>query len=283
MPEESMGATILITFRESLEAFLVLGLVLAVLGKSGHGRLIPWVWVGLAAGIAASLATAWLFVSLLGQFDGREEQLFEGIVMSLGAILLATLILWTGSHSLGSGLEEEASSAALGGPWGIGALVFLSILREGVETVIYLGSSLSQGGEGLFVGGLVGLSLALGLAFWISTAGRRIQLRRFFGTVTTILVLFGAGLFARAAGEFGEAGLLPPLVEGVWKIFPATPGSPVPALNQDGLVGSFLKGLFGYSSSPSLSQILAWLLFVGAVFALLWLKPAGKPAPRTRA
>ncbi|MFZ4615981.1 MAG: FTR1 family protein [Rectinemataceae bacterium] len=61
---------------------------------------MPWVWVGLAAGIAASLAAAWLFVSLLGQFEGREEQLFEGIVMSLGAILLATLILWTGSHSL---------------------------------------------------------------------------------------------------------------------------------------------------------------------------------------
>jgi high-affinity iron transporter len=276
-----MGATILITFRESLEAALVVGLVLAVLGKTNQRRLAPSVWLGLVAGVIASILVAWAFIRLLGQFEGREEQLFEGTVMVIGALLLATLILWTGSHSSGSKLEGEASRAAGGGWWGIALLVFVSILREGVEMVIYLGSSLSGGGTGVFIGGLIGIGVALVIGFLIFAAGSRFPLKGFFTATTALLVLFGAGLFGRAVGEFGEAGLIPPLVAPLWSLAPLVDGTPIPAFNEEGAVGSFLKGLFGYSSSPSLSQVIAYLAFVGAIAALLLARRAGEKRTRT--
>ena len=257
-----MGATLVITFRESLEAALVVGLVLAVIGKTERPRLRLTVWLGLAAGILVSLVVAWVFVRVLGQFDGREEQIFEGSVMFIGALLLATMVFWTAGHSSGARLEGQARRAAAGGWLGILLLVFVSILREGVETVIYLGASLRDGGFGAFAGGLVGISIALVMGVLIFAAGTKFPLRKFFAFTTFILLLFGAGLFGRAAGEFGEAGLLPPLVTALWSIAPATPGTSMPLLNDEGAIGSFMKGLFGYVSSPSLSQVLAWLLYV---------------------
>jgi high-affinity iron transporter len=265
----SMGATLLITFRESLEAALVVGLVLAVLGKTDQKRLNTSVWIGLVAGILVSLLVAWGFVRMLGQFEGREEQLFEGSVMLVGSLLLATLILWTGSHSSGSKLEGQASKAAAGGRWGILVLVFVSILREGVETVVYLGTSLRDGGLGTFIGGLAGIGIALVMGILIFASGTRFPLKRFFGVTTALLLLFGAGLFGRAAGEFVEAGILPPLVDPLWVLAPPVDGAALPLFNDGGAIGSFLKGLFGYSSSPSLMQVIFYLLFLGGLGSLL--------------
>ena len=272
-----MGATLLITFRESLEAALVVGLVLAVLGKSDQKRLNTSVWIGLVAGILASLLVAWGFVRMLGQFEGREEQLFEGSVMLVGSLLLATLILWTGSHSSGSKLEGQASKAAAGGSWGILVLVFVSILREGVETVVYLGTSLRDGGLGTFIGGLAGIGIALVMGILIFASGTRFPLKRFFGVTTALLLLFGAGLFGRAAGEFVEAGILPPLLEPAYSIAPLVDASRIPLFNDEGGIGSFFKGLFGYSSSPSLSQVIAYLAFAATLSALL-LRKKGRTA-----
>ena len=273
-----MGATALISFRESLEASLVIGLILAVLGRSERRGLASSVWAGLAAGIVVSLAVAFAFLRLLGQFEGRAEQIFEGSVMAFGSLLLATLILWTGSHASGRRLEGKAESAIAGGWLGLAALVFVSVLREGVETVIYLGAGLKDAGPAYLLAGLGGILLALVVGLLIFRAGARISSRLLFGATTVLLLLFGAGLFGRAAGEFGEAGLLPALVPGLWNLAPEAPGAPLPLLADEGALGSFLKGLFGYVASPSLMQVLAYVAYLVAVFTLLGLgrrKPVG--------
>lgn len=259
-----MGASLLITFRESLEASLVIGIVFALMGEERR-RLSGAVWAGLVAGLAGSFALAVAFVQLLGSFDGVEEQIFEGTAMAVGALLLATLVLWSGSHSSGRKLEGEVEKAAGRGWFAIWSLVFVSVLREGVETVIYLGSSLKDGGPGTFVGGLAGIAAAVLLGFLILRGERRIPTSRFFVITTGLLLLFGAGLFSRAAGEFGEAGLVPPLVEPLWRLVPGGATGLQAAFADDGSLGSFLKGLFGYSSAPSLSQLLAWLVYMAAV------------------
>ncbi len=262
-----MGAVFLILFRESLEATIVIGMLLAFLGRSGLGRLNGAIWAGCAAGAVASLGVAQLFLSLIGRFEGRAEQLFEGTVMVAGAALLTTLILWMDRSDLRASLERRgASSAGRGGWWGIALLVFASVLREGVETVVFLGSSLRDAGGAVVAVGLAGLGAAVVVGFLIFRAGARLGLRRFFITTNILLLLFAAGLVGRAAGEFGEAGILPPLVDRLWDLNPPLlAGGAFPAFHEEGAIGSFLKSLFGYSPAPSLSMLLAYCLYTAAV------------------
>ena len=265
-----MGASLLITFRESLEASLVIGMVLAMVGRDGRKRQGFAIWGGLVFGVGASLAVAWAFITFLGQFEGREEQIFEGSTMIIGALLLATLLFWTGSHSSGRKLEGQIEAAAAKGWLATGVLVFVSILREGVETVVYLGSSLRDGGPGTFIGGLVGILLAVGLGLLILRGGRKLPASRFFMVTSLLFLLFGAGLFARAAGEFVEAGLLPGAGSPLWTLGRVDQNGLPSLLSDEGPIGSFLKGLFGYASSPTLAQLLAWFVYTVAMAAMLW-------------
>ncbi|HET7838185.1 MAG TPA: FTR1 family protein [Rectinemataceae bacterium] len=265
-----MGQTLLITFRESLEAALVIGIVLGIIKQGGRPGLRSSVWVGLVAGLVCSVVAAYAFIRALGQFEGREEQIFEGSVMAFGSILLATLILWTGSHAKGSELSGKAGRALNGGWLAIATLVFTSVLREGVETVIYLGDSLMRKEASLVLAGLIGLGLAVAAGFLFFAGGRRMSSGLFLQATSTLLLLFGAGMFARALGEFGEAGLVPPLVEPLWSIAPAREGLPVPLMNDEGGLGSFLHGLFGYISSPSLTEVLGYLAYAAAILLVLW-------------
>jgi high-affinity iron transporter len=281
-----MGAILLIVFRESLEATIVLGMLFAILGRAGLGRLWSAVWAGCVAALAVSLGVAQLFIALTGSFDGRAEQLFEGSLMAVGAALLTTLILWMDKSDLRASLERRtAAGAGRGGWWGIALLAFASVLREGVETVVFLGDSLrGAGGAGLAVG-FAGLGAAVAVGFLIFAVGDRIGLRRFFAATNVLLLLFAAGLVCRAAGEFGEAGILPPLVDRLWDLNPPLlAGGAYPAFHEEGVVGSFLKSLFGYSAAPSLSMLLAYCLYTaGIAWALLSRRrgrtAAGGPTP----
>ena len=114
--------------------------------------------------------------------------------------------------------------------------------------------------------GLAGLGAAVVVGFLIFRAGARIGLRRFFTATNILLLLFAAGLVGRAAGEFGEAGILPPLVDRLWDLNPPLmAGGAFPAFHEEGVIGSFLKSLFGYSAAPSLSMLLAYCLYTAIV------------------
>jgi high-affinity iron transporter len=257
-----MGAVLLIVFRESLEAAIVIGILVAFAGKAGLPRLRSAVWTGALLGLAASLLVARLFLAILGEFEGRAEQLFEATVMILGAGLLTALILWLHGGSRRAALERQgAESGGTGGWIRIALLVFVSVLREGVETVIFLGATLRNLGPAGLAACLAGLGLAALVGLLVFGAGSRLKLRRFFTVTNGLLLLFAAGLVGRAAGELGEAGLLPPLVVRLWDLNPI--------LHEEGAIGSLLRGLFGYSASPSLTMLLAYLLFLAGVSVVL--------------
>jgi high-affinity iron transporter len=258
-----VGASLLITFRESLEATLVIGIVLAFLGRAGFSRLRAAVWAGAALGVAASLAAAYLFMRIFGEFEGKAEQTLEGSVMLVGSLLMATLILWLNKGDVRASIEaKSAASARKGSVWSIGFLVFVSVLREGIETVIFIGSSLRTDGLAGGLGALAGLALAaaLGLAFFRS--GMRVGVRGFFAATNALLVLFAAGLFGRCVGEFNEAGILPPLVDRLYDT-----GRLVA---EEGPVGAFLRGLFGYTAAPTLAQVIAYAAFLAAIGIVAW-------------
>jgi len=264
-----MAAIFLIIFRESLEAAIVIGILAAFLARLGQGKLRSALWVGGILALAASLGIAALFLKILGEFEGRAEQLFEGSVMLVGAGFLTSLILWIKKGDIRSALEGRAG-AGLGkaGWWGMAILAFVSVLREGVETVVFLGSSLRDLGLGGGLAGLAGLAGAVFLGYLAFAAGKR--LRAFFQVTNVLLIFFAAGLVGRAAGEFVEAGILPPLAARLWNLNSLMP--------EDGALGSVLKGLFGYSASPSLMMALAYCLYLGSVGLAVVLHRKRRPA-----
>jgi high-affinity iron transporter len=131
--------------------------------------------------------------------------------------------------------------------------VFLSVLREGVESVIFLGTAASLWGA------LAGLAAAALLGFLLFRGALRVNLGLFF-TVTNVLLLFAAGLMAHGLGELVEAGWLPALMAPVWDLNPLLP--------EGSFAGSLLHGLFGYNSDPSLLEMLGYAAYIAAAAAL---------------
>jgi high-affinity iron transporter len=249
-----MIASLLIGLREGLEAAIIIGLTIGVLTKIGRREYRATVWYGVAAATFVSLGAA-LILQLLGaRFEGRAEEIFEGLMMFLAASVLTWMIFWMQrmSRQVQQGLEIEVRSAAMRGhSWGLFGISFLAVLREGVETALFLTATAMTTSplESLF-GGLIGIliSIILGWAIFASTI--RLDLHRFFQVTSTLLILFAAGLFAHGIHEFNEAGIIPGLIDPLWDINPI--------LNEQSFVGRILQTLFGYNGNPTLTEVLAY-------------------------
>jgi FTR1 family protein len=215
-----MLEAMVVTLREGIEAALVVGVLLAYLRKTGREALSRYVLLGLAAAILASVAAA-VLVQRYGL--DPENEVLEGSVMFVAAALVGSLAVWmwrTG-RSVRRRLEERLDALAVqGGPsplttraaLGIFAFAFLMVLREGVETVLFLAAlSGTVGANPLYnaLGGGLGLLLAILFGYLLVQGSVRINLRRFFGVTGVVLLILVGKLIAGGFHEFFEVGLIP--------------------------------------------------------------------------
>lgn len=261
-----MLAAILLSFREGLEAALIIGIVLGYLRKAGHLDHQKIVWGGVAVAAAASLLTA-LGLSLVGaSFEGQAEKLFEGSTMLLAAGVLTWMIFWmqTQSRYLRQELEHGVHRAlATGRDWGLFSLAFIAVFREGLETALFLTaamftSSLWQ----TTISALVGLVAAVVAGWLIFATTVRLDARSFFRVTSFILIFFAAGLVAHGVHELQEAGLLPVIIEHVWDTSAI--------LDDESALGRVLKSLFGYNSDPSLLEVLGYIGYYATIGLVTW-------------
>lgn len=271
-------ASTLITFRETLEAGLVVGIVLAYLQKIRQADYNRYVYYGVGAALIASFLGAFLFQILAGGFEGRAEEIFEGVVMLIGATLLTTMILWMmQQRQVAQEIQQKvAVQVNQAHKWGLFLLVFFAVFREGIETVIFLGAASASEAQS-FSGGLLGVFGAIFLAYLLFSGARQVNVKTFFNVTSLLLILFAAGLVAHGVHELQEAKVLPVLVEHVWDINPQVnlDGS-FPPLHEKGSIGIFLKAMFGYNGNPSLLEVLSYAAYLGGV-ALLWRKLSRPP------
>lgn len=272
-----MLASFLLSLREGLEASLIIGIVLAALRKTDRGELFPVVWRGVAAAVVTCLLAGLALTWLGAEFEGRAEEIFEGITMLLAAVLLTWMIFWVQrqSTSLKGNLEagihqavkQERSMSLF---W----LAFLAIGREGLELVLFLAAArFASDPLQTSLGAILGLSVAILLGWSLFASSKKLNLGQFFLVINILLVFFSAGLLSRAVHEFNEAGIIPAVIEHVWNLNPI--------LDQNLPLGQILKALFGYNATPSLTEILAYLAyFLG--LGLLWKKMSLKQVdPKT--
>lgn len=261
-----MVAALLITLREGLEAALIMGIVLSVLRKLGQSNRQKLVWAGVAAAIAVSIVAGEALNALGVAFEGRSEEIFEGLAMLLAASVLTWMIFWMQRQGrrVQAKLEADVRQAVqTGKAWALFGLAFVAVVREGIETVLFLAAAaFSSTPTQTLIGGVLGLLIAVALGWLIFAAGRRLNVRAFFRVTSVLLVLFAAGLLAHSVHELQEASLLPTWIEHVWDTNHI--------LDENSAVGSFLQALLGYNSNPSLLEVAAYLFYFLVIGAATW-------------
>lgn len=263
-----MGSAFLIMLREGLEMALIVAIVLAYLNQIGRREAMRSVWLGaVAAGCISIAAGAVVFVAV-GELHGTAEQVTEGVTAFVAAGLLTWMVFWMARQArlIKSELHHKVDAAvASGSMLAIAGVAFFGVLREGLETVVFLlGSAVGhERAVDRALGALAGMLVAVAIGYLVYTGSSRINLRSFFRATGIVVVFFAAGLSARAVHEFQEAGVIGSFHVHVWTLTS-------PLLDPDrSRLGEFLEGLFGWSPSPSIEMLLvylAYLLPVGAAF-----------------
>jgi len=211
-----MFQSLVITLREGVEAALIVGIVSGYLSKTGRASLNRIVYWALFAAVGASLALGFILHTL--QLTELGDA-YEGWLMLIGAVFVASMTVWmwrTGKR-LKQEIETKLSSLA-GEPrapgrwaaWGLFVFVFLMVFREGTETVLFLAAvSLRTTALMNFIGGVIGLALAVGLGVAFFKGSLKVNLRKFFAVTTLVLVVVAVQLFVSGLHELSEAMVLP--------------------------------------------------------------------------
>jgi len=259
-----MLATFFLMLREGLEAALIVGIVAAYLVKIGRRDAVPKVAAGVAAAIGLSIAIGLVVTLTIEELPEIVQATAEGIAALVAVVVLTWMLFWMRrqGRALKGELERGVDLALSdGGTSALVALAFVSVIREGVETVLFLIPVLSFNGTGIdtVAGGLLGLAAATAVGWAIFVAGRRVNLRRFFTVTGTVLIFVAAGLIAFAIAEFGEAGL----IANAGIAFDLTG-----VLADTSPLGSVLHGLFGYRSAPTTLELLGYLAYLVPVLIL---------------
>ena len=252
-----MGSSFLITLREGLEASLILAILLTYLKKTDRWADARFVWAGTAAAIGICLvAGVAIFIALDG-LNGKVEYAVEGFIALSATAVLTHMIFWMRSHArtLGKELRDKVD-ASVGSALAI--IAFVAVLREGLETVLFLLSAetATASGSDVVVGGLIGLALSVVIGFGVYRSGNRLNLRTFFNVTAVLLLLFAAGLAGKAVHELRlliswEAGWL---VSSAWTLESGVFAS--------GTFYDFMKGLFGWHKSPENIRVLAYFAYL---------------------
>ncbi|MEE8391115.1 MAG: FTR1 family protein, partial [Anaerolineae bacterium] len=160
-----MIASLLITLREGLEAALIVGIVLSVLRKLGHADRSRPVWAGVLVAVVVSVAIGLVLNGLGVTFEGRGEEIFEGVAMLLAAVVLTWMIFWMQrqGRQIQAELESDVRRAVTtGSAWALFGLAFVAVVREGIETVLFLtAAAFSATPAQTLTGGALGLIAAV--------------------------------------------------------------------------------------------------------------------------
>jgi high-affinity iron transporter len=201
----------LISLREGVEASLVVGIILVYLSRTGRQQLAKFVWYGVAAASALSLAVA----VALDHWQISEDG-FEGVLLLAASFFVITMIVWMNrvARHLKKDIEQkvEAYAARAGNAagWGIFLFVFLMVVREGAELALILRAvELSSEGLQTWIGTIAGIGSAVAVGLFFFKGTLRVPLHRFFAVTSVILMLVAFQLALTGLHELSESRWLP--------------------------------------------------------------------------
>jgi high-affinity iron transporter len=280
----SFTSGLLTGLREGVEAALIVSIILVYLARTGNRRHFPKIWAGTAAAVVVSLIAGLTLFMTIGGLEEPYEQIFEGLTMLLAAIVVTWMLFWMRRQSVS--VKNELHSAldralSEGGAIGLALLAFTAVIREGLETALFLvgqAASADTAAPAVLLGAVIGLGIAVLLGVGFYRGARTLNLRTFFRWTGIALIFIAAGLLSQAVHEFVEIGWI---TIGTSTLFDASATLPHKVIEgaPEGIAlvaGQFLRALFGYSSQPEVITFVVWLTYV-VVTLVLFLRPVKVP------
>lgn len=270
-----MLSTFIIALREGLEASLIVGILVAYLVKTGRKALLTPLWAGVALAVLVSLATGAFLTITSTELSSRGEEFFAGTTSFLAVGFVTWMVFWmkrTARHLKGQ-LEGQMSTAILAGPLALAAAAFFAVVREGLETSLFIYANFKtvSSTPSATVGLILGLGLAITLGYLIYRSSIKINLSKFFNYTGIALVVVAAGVLSYGIHEYQELGWLPGADFFIWDV--------TSVIAKESLIGGILAGTVGFDTTTSLLQFIFWAAYLATVLSL-YLKPAAsKSAP----
>jgi high-affinity iron transporter len=273
--------TFIVTLREGFEAALVVGIVMACLQKAQQAKLYSWVYLGILAGILGSIGVGILLASTVrslatvgGIYAPIIQQMLAGIFGLIAIAMLSWMLIWMSiqAKSLKGEVENTIDRALKSQNAGkaIFLVIFIAVLREGFETVLFILAKFQQQWIFPTLGAIAGLSLAAFLGWLLFALGVKINIRLFFQVMGILLLLIVGGLVLSTLFHFDKAIFLYSQMSAhswclsnsdscllgrqIWDGTSILPDNQFP--------GIILKALFGYRQTLFLGQIIAYLSFL---------------------
>jgi high-affinity iron transporter len=259
-----MFATALIVFRESLEAALFVGIVAAATRQlSGRAR---WLAGGVAAGVIGALALALMAQRVSGWFDGLGQDIVNIAVLSVALAMLLWHCIWVATHSREMAVEARQLGVSVQAgqrkPWALVTAVALAVLREGAETVLFVGGALTGGaaastGE-VVLAGAIGVALGVGAGCVIYGGLARIPARHVFTATNGLIAILAGSIASQLVKSLTQAGFIERWSSPLWDTSHA--------LAPDSALGTLLHALVGYDARPSAAQIASYVAVLAMIY-----------------
>ena len=259
-----MFANYLIGLREGLEAALIVGILIAYLVKIDRKDLLPRIWLGIGIAVVASLATGAILTFGPYGLSFQAQEAIGGILSLVAVGFVTWMIFWMGrtAKDLSRNLRTGVDRAAAGAGWGIVLLAFLSVGREGIETALFVWTTVgpnSTGTEAL-TGVLLGIATAVVLEILIYRGLLTINLSTFFTWTGYALIVVAAGVLLYGIGDLQEAGFLPG-----WGVTAFDVSATIPPTSW---YGALLGGTLNFNPAPTWLQVGCWLAYTSITVVL---------------
>jgi iron uptake system component EfeO len=260
--------TYVIGLREGLEAALIVSIVAAFLKRQGQRQALRYVWLGVAIAVVLCTAVGVALQLLDEQLPQQGQEQLETVIGVCAVLIVSLMIFWMRRNAAGLRGEIERSAAAAlatGSVAGLVAMAFFAVLREGLETAVFLLAAFQASGNALTagLGALLGILTAVVIGAGLYRGGIHVNLARFFKVTAVFLVLIAAGLLATAVHTGHEGGWINSLqvqaLDLSWLVVPGT------------VTSSLLTGMLGLQPRPTDGEVAAYLIYaVPMLLFVLW-------------
>lgn len=250
----------IVTFRETLEAAIIIGLIFSMLRVFGVQKkkkrfIILWIILGIIMSFLFSVG----FERIFGGFEGKVEKIYEWVLMFLACGLITQFLIWTNSNfkNIGKKIKKSVEKIVTNGQLSmLSILAFASVVREWVETVIFfnaLNFSLASNDSWYAIAGVFG---AIAVSYVLFFSIKKIDISKVLQYTNVLFILVAWGLLAHGIVELQWAGVLPTIIKPVFDLSSV--------LSEKEGIWAILKAALSYDANPSL------IAFVAYVSYLIW-------------
>jgi high-affinity iron transporter len=259
-----------IGLREGLEAALVIGILVAYLRKQNRHQDVKRVALGVLAAIALSLLVGLSLTFLTSEAEEGASTFIAGAASLVAVVFVTWMIFWMAKHSRSLPSEMHNKLAKTTSSLAVVGISFFAVVREGVETSVFLWSATNAAEQGWvsILGAILGLVTASAIGYGIYRGSLKLNLRTFFAATSGFLIIVAAGIFAYGIHEFEELGWFPFLQATTYDLSGLIP--------KDQALDVFLRGTISFRSAPTQLQTLIWFTYLLPTATIYWLRTRKK-------